>query len=271
MPYPPDETIRAQSWLAVKRQKPILLIVLHATRGDTMQALQYQATKNWFMSQGNNQGGWGSSSNRIISHEGQQCIVWPDDMQPTWSAGYGGRDSTWAIDEYAISFEMAQTSRDQPYAEATLARAAREVALLCQRYDIPPVWLPNVKQTGAVPTGITGHENTGNGRLYGKTDPGVGVTFDTAAFMWRVQAELHPMGPAPEPSVLKGDTPMLVGHPENPGDYLLIRGKLRWIPTAEIREDLLMAMYRAPGDLSPPPRMRQESWKWLNTVLEDGA
>lgn len=199
MSYPPDETIKAQPWLAKTRTRPVRLIVIHATRGNIEQARQYEATKNWFRFAGNNAGGWGGSSNRIISHEGQQCIVWPDEMQPTWSAGYGGAGSVWAIDEYAISFELAQRTREEPYAEATLARTAREVALLCLKYNIPPVWLERVDQTGAVPTGITGHENTDNGRHYGKTDPGVGVSFDTAAFMKRVVVELHPMGPGPAP------------------------------------------------------------------------
>lgn len=198
MTYPPDETIKPQPWLAVRRTKPIRLIVLHATRGNTTQELQYQATKNWLLSPDNNSGGWGSSTNRIISHEGQQCIAWPDEMQPTWSAGYGGSGSVWAIDEYAISFELAQASLTQPYREATLDRAAQEVAALCLKYSIPPVWLDRVEQTGAVPTGITGHESTDNGRHYGKTDPGVGVTFDTQAFIRRVESKLHPMGPAPE-------------------------------------------------------------------------
>src|SRR5690606_33412697 len=145
---------------------------IHATRGDTTRELQYQATKNWLCSPNNNNGGWGSSTNRIISHEGQMCICWPDEMSPTYSAGFGGANSDWAIDWYAISFELAQRSCHENFTEATLGRAGREVALLCRKYEIPPVWLDHVDQSAAVPTGITGHENTDNGIKLGKTDPG---------------------------------------------------------------------------------------------------
>jgi hypothetical protein len=190
----PDERIDPQPWLAVPRTHPIRLVVIHSTRGDTTQELQYSATKNWLMSPGNNQGGWGGSTNRIISHEGQMCVCWSDDMSPTYSAGFGFEGSHWAIDWYAVSFELAQRTFSEEFAEPTLARTAREVALLCAKYSIPPVWLDHVDQTGAVPVGITGHETTDNGRRLGKTDPGsdlsAGGRFDAPAFIQRVLREM---------------------------------------------------------------------------------
>jgi hypothetical protein len=197
----PDEMIFPQPWLAVPRVHPVRLIVIHSTRGPTTQDKQYGATKNWLLSVGNNQGGWGGSTNRIISHEGQMCVAWPDEMSPTYSAGFGFEGSAWAIDWFAISFELAQSSFDEDFAEPTLARAAKEVALLCQKYGIPPVWLDHVDQMAAVPTGITGHENTDNGRRLGKTDPGCDVTaggkFDSGAFIQRVLGEMAG-APGPE-------------------------------------------------------------------------
>lgn len=255
--YPPDETIKPQPWLAVPRTRPIRLIVIHATRGDTTQDKQYQATKNWMLSAQNNSGGWGGSTNRIISHEGQQCIAWPDEMQPTWSAGYGTA-SVWAIDEYAISFELAQRTRTELFTEATLARAAHEVALLCAKHGIPPVWLDRVDQTGAVPTGITGHENTDNGRKLGKTDPGVGVSFDTAAFIKRVIAELHPMGP--------GEEPAAPGRPYSDEEW----GQAQWVALNAVQKYGLTRWDAAatvrdlhPGDLEHARRFA----RWLTEEL----
>jgi hypothetical protein len=212
---PPDETIQPQPWLAVPRgPREIRLIVLHSTRGPTTQDRQYEATKNTLLSEGNNQGGWGSSTNRIISHEGQMCVCWPDDMSPTYSCGFGFNFSDWAVDWHAISFELAQSTLTEDFAAPTIDRAVKEVALLCRKYDIPPVWLDHVDQTGAVPRGITGHENTDNGRRYQKSDPGSldrGGRFDTAAFIARVRAE---MGLPPVPGA--ADTPVTPPTPIRP-------------------------------------------------------
>jgi hypothetical protein len=214
----PDETITPQPWLAVPRAHPIQLIVIHATRGDTTQDRQYMATKNWLLSPNNNQGGWGGATNRIISHEGQMCVSWPDDMSPTYSAGFGFEGSHWSVDWYAISFELAQRNFTEDFAEATLARAAKEVALLCSKYSIPPVWLDRVNQAGAVPTGITGHENTDNGRRLGKTDPGsdlaAGGKFDAPAFIQRVLAEMAGM---PASAVAQPATPAPTAAAATPG------------------------------------------------------
>ena len=115
------------------------------------------------------------------------CIAWPDEMQPTWSAGYGfnGPPTDWAIDAYAVSIEMAQPDDSTSFTEACLERTARAVARLCQAYSIPAVWLDAVDQTGEVPTGVTGHDRTDNGRRLGKTDPG--AMFPVAWFMEMVR------------------------------------------------------------------------------------
>ena len=194
---PVDEQITPQPWLAVPRQHPIQLIVIHSTRGDTIIENQYAATMNWLQSPDNRDkatGGWGGSTNRLIGCEGEMCICWPDDMSPTYSAGFGFNNTDWAIDWYAISFELVQRRLDEDFREATLARAAREVAALCQKYNIPPVWLDRVDQSGPPPSGITGHENTDNGRKLGKSDPGSisrGGRFDPDDFIRRVRQEMN--------------------------------------------------------------------------------
>lgn len=184
MDFPPDEQITPQPHLSIERQWPIRIITIHATRGPTTMELQYTATKNWLQSPSNNQGGWGASTNRIISHLGQQCIAVPDNRACTYGAGFGGSGS-WAVDWYAINFELAQPDDDTPFTKECLERTAREVAKLCQQYDISPVWLDSVSQSGPVPTGITGHDRTDNGRKLGKSDPG--KLFPVDIFMERVR------------------------------------------------------------------------------------
>lgn len=241
----PDETIKPQPWLAVPRIHPIRLIVIHSTRGDVSQALQYTATKNWLLHPTNNGGGWGSSTNRIISHEGQMCVCWPDDMSPTYSAGFGHSSSDWAIDWYAISFELAQRSFSERFAEPTLVRTAREVALLCLKYDIPPVWLPHVNQAAGVPTGITGHENTDNGVKLGKTDPGTnlaaGGQFDTNDFIRRVREEIQRFSVPPPPPPDDGFRIHVIAPGENLFRIAMLHydDGTRWTEIHEANRDLL--------------------------------
>lgn len=254
MPWLPDEQIQAQPWLAIPRIHPVRLIILHSTRGATTLELQYVATKNWLLSPNNNQGIWGSSCNRIISHEGQQCVAWPDNMQPTWSAGYGynGPPTDWAVDQHAISIELAQPYDHIPFTDACLERTALEVAKLCKQYDIPPVWFDTVDQTGDVPTGITSHDATDNGRRLGKTD--VGAMFPLPEFMGRVKELVGE--PIDELAALKAQIALLEEiieasgvHAAAVGEFNLLIGirnlndahKRRgdWLQTAAYHADLL--------------------------------
>ena len=188
MGWPPDETIwtqvQAHLWKWERRSQPIRLILIHSTRGNNTMELQYQATKNWQMSPTNigerdMQGNplWGSMSSRIVSHEGQHCVTVPDDYYPTYSAGH--------MDPIAISFELAQPNNQTPYTEACLERATIETAKLCLKHHIPPVVLPYVSGDNHEAPGIARHDQSANGRKWGKTDPG--QLFDDRAFEERVK------------------------------------------------------------------------------------
>jgi len=180
------DRIMLHPWKWGERWEPVRLIVIHASRGANTMARQYEATKNWQLSASNRNvepdgSEWASMSNRIIGHDGRQCISIPDGFYPRWSLGHA--------DPIAISFELAQPDDDTPFTEATLDRAAREVAALCVKYDIPPRVLPWLSADNHEAPGIARHDRSDNGRLYGKSDPG--RQFDDAAFESRVRAYME--------------------------------------------------------------------------------
>jgi hypothetical protein len=194
------------------RVKPIRFIEIHATRGNTTPEKQMGAALNWVQSP-NNVGGrdssgnpeWGSSFSFVIGTDGSMGTVLDDDQMPTYSAGYGGVGSTYAIDEYAISYELAQSPAQEPFSDAIYDRLAQEVAVDCQRYGIPPVMISVTNQRGEVPTGIVRHDRCENGIKLGKTDPG--VQFDEVRFIRLLKAAMQPDAPPePEPEPIEEET-----------------------------------------------------------------
>lgn len=193
-----DVRVVPQSWLWVPRIKTIRMIEIHATRGNTTPAKQKGAALNWVRSPSNNQGGWGGSFSHVIGVDGSKGTVLDDNQMPTYSAGYGGAGSTYAIDEYAISYELAQSPAQEPFSDAIYTRLAKEVAVDCKRYDIPARMIEIPRQTGIVPAGIVRHDKCENGIKLGKTDPG--DQFDEARFITDVKALMEPT-PEPEPEL----------------------------------------------------------------------
>lgn len=185
MPFPPDEDIwprvRAHPWKYRRRTERVRLVIIHATRsGRPDIGLEYQRAKNWFLSPNNRveeNPPWASVASSIIGHDGRLCRVLPDEYYPTWSAGH--------MDPIAISLELAQPTNDTPYTEATLERAAREVARVCRAYDIPPRVLAWVSADNRQAPGLARHDRSDNGRHYGKSDPG--RLFDDRQFERRVR------------------------------------------------------------------------------------
>jgi len=185
MAFPPDEDIwpqvRGHLWKYRRRTQPVRLVIIHSTRsGRPDIGLEYQRTKNWFLSHNNRVADdppWGSMASFIVGHDGRLCRVIPEDHYPTWSAGH--------MDPIAISFELAQPTNDAPYTEATLARAALEVARVCRTYRVPAVVLPWVSADNRQAPGIARHDRSDNGWCWGKTDPG--RLFDDRSFERRVQ------------------------------------------------------------------------------------
>jgi hypothetical protein len=116
------------------------------------------------------------------------CKVLEDNQQPTYCAGYGGA-GTWAIDEYGIAYEWAQNNAAIPYSDLMYRRGAKEIAIKCKLYGIPPVFLSLPSQTGPVPKGIVRHDRCENGAKLGKSDPG--NQFNEALFLSYLTAELE--------------------------------------------------------------------------------
>jgi hypothetical protein len=189
MAHPPDEDIwpqvRGHAWKYRRRTQPVRLVIIHSTRsGQPGIELEYQRTKNWFLSRANrveDDPPWASMASYIIGHDGRLCRVLPDDCYPTWSAGH--------MDPIAISFELAQPTDGTPYAEATLDRAAIEVARVCRREGIPPRVLAWVSGDNREAPGISRHDRSDNGRHWGKSDPG--RLFDDRGFERRVQRAME--------------------------------------------------------------------------------
>jgi len=200
-----DVLVTPQRWLWTPRTKPIRMIEIHATRGNTTPAKQKGAALNWVKSanntnrdrNGNPLYEWGSSFSHVIGTDGSEGTVLNDNQMPTYSAGYGGAGSTYAIDEYAISYELAQSPAQEAYSDPIYERLATEVAIDCLAHDIPPVMIEIPRQTGTVPTGIVRHDKCENGIKLGKTDPG--DQFDEARFIAGVKANMEPPVPEPEP------------------------------------------------------------------------
>lgn len=193
-----DIRITPQRWLWVPRTKPIRMVEVHATRGNTTPEKQMGAALNWVQSPNNGGPVWGSSFSHVIGTDGSMGTVLDDNQMPTYSAGYGGVGSTYAIDEYAISYELAQSPAQEPFSDAIYARLAKEVAVDCKRYGILARMIEIPRQTGAVPTGIVRHDRCENGIKLGKVDPG--DQFDEARFIADVKAKMEPEEPSAPPA-----------------------------------------------------------------------
>ncbi|HLF78714.1 MAG TPA: N-acetylmuramoyl-L-alanine amidase [Dehalococcoidia bacterium] len=202
MAFPPDESAPILDRLVSARPGGATprLIIVHATRGANTQAAQYGATKNWFVSDGNrglNNDGtradWGGAAHVVISNEGQLCRFIDDSRAPRFSAAYGANFPPlgWSADDWGLSMELAQSDKQEDFADATIERAAAQAADWCRRFSIPPVRLGRIDQSGAIPTisGIVGHDETENGRKLSKTDPGSKFPWDD--FMGRVVGYLN--------------------------------------------------------------------------------
>jgi N-acetyl-anhydromuramyl-L-alanine amidase AmpD len=159
------------------------LILIHATRGPTTPQLQYRATINWFAFPSLTEKakrklrGWGPMADFCVGYNGELAQFGDyQTTRPNWSAGYGAKGvATWPADAHAISIEVAQSDKLEPYSEASL----KTLTWLCQRlmdeYNIPADFFLDVNQRmdQPIPRGFTGHENLANGERLGKTDPGV--------------------------------------------------------------------------------------------------
>lgn len=174
----PTTRITPRPWLWRPRSHLVQIIEIHATRGATSPEMQFAATMNWMQSDNNrgrdkfgNPQDWGGSCSVIIGRDGERCEVLNDGQMPTYGAGYGYTAGSWAIDEYGLAVELAQSANQEPYTEEQYESCAEWCAPKVLKYGILPVFV-DAKQDGPVPSGFVRHDRCDNGRKLVKTDPG---------------------------------------------------------------------------------------------------
>lgn len=224
----PIAAARIPAWLRKPRTQPVQIILIHATRGDIATEAQYRATVNWFTSAGNRakDGGgnpldFGSQSDFCVGAQGE--IAQFGDYhatRPNWSAGFGVSFADNAVDDHAISIEVAQRQASDPYTPASIDALVWLCARLASEYSVPIVHIPSWDQSRRqpVPRGFIGHEETANGRKLGKSDPG--PMFPWPAFLQRLGTQ------AQSPGVSRAEFAALVDRVEKleAGRLQILRG-----------------------------------------------
>lgn len=199
-----DHTAGTNSWLSVPRPTitregvavsgwPPRIIEIHCTRGGARDYdTEYRGAINWSRSPTNRHVTawgevWGSAFTYVVNGSKVARIL-PDDVMPTYSAGYGGA-GTWPVDFCAVSIEVCQMRRDSPIPIETRQTVAELAAEKCREWAIPVRRLAIPDQTvWPPPSGFVGHEDTANGRILGKDDPGPRWVWNE--FLWEVRHKL---------------------------------------------------------------------------------
>lgn len=173
--YPERKISAHNPWLIgidPDRRSKVSGIMLHSTRSGISDGDDGPRTERWWSNPQNNQGGWGSYADILIYENGTRVICTDFDTEyATWTAGYGGQN-TWPAGIYYIQIELAQGTADDPFTDAQIESLAEIVQRLSERYHFPIKRIPFLHQTGTPPKGICTHEDSVNGVIYGKVDPG---------------------------------------------------------------------------------------------------
>lgn len=168
---PDDYHIEDEVLNSNPRTGRLRLIVIHSTRsGRTTQADgspwtpedELAATIGWF------QNAWAqASAHLVVAANGDwwYCVPWD---RAAWHAGF--------LNQRSIGIELTQPTIENPFTDIQIARTAEAVRWLCNQFSIPPRHTKHDWQSG-----IIGHEETSQGRSYGKSDPG--PLFPWEAFM----------------------------------------------------------------------------------------
>jgi N-acetyl-anhydromuramyl-L-alanine amidase AmpD len=127
-------------------------IVLHSTRsgmsGERALETEYGRTISWFMTPGAN-----ASAHRVIGYvPGQHAQIVPDDYV-AWHAG--------EMNDEWLGIEFCQPRPADPFSEYQFAVGVTVCVEWCTRYGIEPS-----------PRTIVRHQDTAQGKRWGKTDPG---------------------------------------------------------------------------------------------------
>lgn len=154
-------------WKYTRRTRPIVGIIWHATRGDQGYPgkKELSAFVNWAISPNNRNTRSGSPAAGISNYgigPGEIVEVIPDE--------YEARFSSWPADTIALSVEVAQSNKGQAIEPETIAACVTFAREKAAKYGFP---LERVFPTNdRTWTGMTGHEDTIQGKAQGKSDPG---------------------------------------------------------------------------------------------------
>ncbi|MGE0228846.1 MAG: N-acetylmuramoyl-L-alanine amidase [Dehalococcoidia bacterium] len=177
------QRVRTPAWTRRPRTVVPPLILIHATRGDTTMARQFQATVNWFTNPpkyGDARNGFWSPTSDVLIGAGGEVVEFFTDAgdwrtsHSTWSAGYGAGGFEWSVDEVALAIELAQPAKQEPYTRECIDALVDYLRPVVRELGIPLERVRWWDQDGnqAPPRGFIGHEDTDNGRKTGKSDPG---------------------------------------------------------------------------------------------------
>ena len=160
--------VKQHAWKWRVRTQPITGILWHSTRGGQWYdgSTELGAFINWERSPNNlanqtlfpaygSMASYGIGPGRIV-----ECV--PDGYIPAWSSH--------PSDEHVISVEVAQSNLGQPIEAETIAACVEFAKEMSERYGFP---LERVYPTDdRYWSGMSGHEDTRQGKASGKSDPG---------------------------------------------------------------------------------------------------
>lgn len=143
-------------------------VIIHATRsGVSQNPTEFEGTLNYMRKPGT------TSSNWVISRAGVKCRVVNDDKQ-AWHAAEDN-DNSWGI-------ELEQGAEQDGFTDLQMEALADVCRGYMADFGVPPVHAKTSQQPGFI-----GHQETAQGKSYGKSDPG--NRFDWDRFLASLQPE----------------------------------------------------------------------------------
>lgn len=175
MTYPRRPIKAFNPWLKgydATRGANIVGIQIHSTRSGKSDGDDGPRTEGWWANPQNNQGGWGSYADFLIFEDGTQVQCTNLDSEyPKYTAGFGYAGS-WNASFHYIQVEVAQGNPDDPFTDAEIESLGDLTIEMSGRYNFPLVRIPYLYQSQPPQAGIATHEDSDNGKIYGKSDPG---------------------------------------------------------------------------------------------------